>query len=672
MDAERIFYILLFICLTVLNAMFCGFIAIIRSTSSVDIEKNEELLGEKLSKKLRKIEENEIAYENRALIAIIVTTTIMGGIYLPIISMFCWEYIIKLIESDKMPGFLSNVLAQYLADGLLVIVLLVYIVLILVTSSIANTIAQEKTSKSIEYVLTSVTAKEYLLAKVLGITITILAQVLYTAIYYILGIMLSTVITMSSGGTALGMATETGSFGGVDSDIIKYVVVMAAYLIFTVFFVGLIQATLSSKTNSVSEAGNTTTLILFVVIFLYLISLGAITPYTNVSTFMYIVSCIPIVSTFFVPAMMIIGQATTVQIVISFVILLISVPVVFNICAKHFKNGILDYTTKNKSKKMFGKKDEKELTLREKQEIDLKIKFAKRFSFTIGMALILFVFLQTILELFLSVTLPTLLQDKVDANTILLIISGLISIISMSIASIFINSYNTPEKTKKIKISGRRTFNFIGCGIAAMALLQLALPYIYKAIGIDYNILESFSILPGNAVMSQILFFVVLAIIPAIFEELLFRKAILNTSKRYGNMFAVLFSALLFGLIHMNLGQAIFAFGIGIVFAIIAIKTNSIKIPILLHLLNNGYAALTAIFTENSIALGMLNNIVVAIVIFSFIILVKNVPEIFKVKKENFKLNKDCKYIIRDYTFIIGMSLIIVMFVAMENMLKLL
>ena len=220
-------------------------------------------------------------------------------------------------------------------------VLVVYFVLILVASSIANTIAQEKTSKSIEYVLTSVTAKEYLLAKVLGITLTILAQVLYTAIYYIIGTLINNIITISTGGVAI--ATETGvAISGVDIDIIKYVLVMAAYLIFTVFFVGLVQATLSSKTNSISEAGNTTTLILFVVIALYLVSLGAITPYTNVSTFMYIISCIPIVSTFFVPAMMIIGQATTPQIVISFIILILSVPIVFNICAKYFKNGILD------------------------------------------------------------------------------------------------------------------------------------------------------------------------------------------------------------------------------------------------------------------------------------------------------------------------------------------
>ena len=53
-------------------------------------------------------------------------------------------------------------------------VVIVYVVLIFVLSAIANEIATEKISKSIEYVLTSVDEKEYLLAKVLSITITII------------------------------------------------------------------------------------------------------------------------------------------------------------------------------------------------------------------------------------------------------------------------------------------------------------------------------------------------------------------------------------------------------------------------------------------------------------------------------------------------------------------
>lgn len=549
-------------------------------------------------------------------------------------------------------------------------VVVVYVVLILVASSIANTIAQEKTSKSIEYVLTSVTAKEYLLAKVLGITLTILAQVLYTAIYYIIGNLISTIITVSSGGVM--MATESGAVsGGVDLDIVKYILVMAAYLIFTVFFVGLVQATLSSKTNSISEAGNTTTLILFIVIALYLVSLGAITPYTNVSTFMYIISCIPIVSTFFVPAMMIIGQATTVQIIISFVILIFSVPIVFNICAKYFKNGILDYTTKKKSKNLFAKK-EQELTLREKQEQELKIKFARKFSFTIGMGINLFVFVQMVLEIILSMSLPTLLKDTFDSNTILILISGLVSTISMIVATMFINSYNESNKEKVKKLDVRKIIDIVGVGIALIGLTQLALPYIYDFFGINYNILEKFEVLPGEGNLSKIVFFIVIAVLPAIFEELLCRKAILNSAKRYGKAFAVIFSALIFAIIHMNIGQAIFAFMMGIIFAIIAIKTNSIKIPILLHFLNNSYAALLTIFENNTLVSGLINNIVVGLLIFSFIILVKNISSIFKVKKEDFKITSDFKYIFKDYTFLVAISLMVVMFLATENILNLL
>ena len=546
-------------------------------------------------------------------------------------------------------------------------IVVVYFVLILVTSSIANTIAQEKTSKSIEYVLTSVSAKEYLLAKVLGVTITIMVQVLYTAVYYIIGNLLNSIIIMNSGVTQT--TTETGIMANVDISIIKYVLAMAVYLIFTVFLVALVQATLSSKTNSMSEAGNTTTLILFVVIFLYFISLGAITPYTNVTPFMYVISCLPIVSTFFVPAMMIIGQATTLQIVISFVVLILTVPIIFNICAKYFKNGILDYTSKNKKKKLFGKKDEKEQTLREKQEYELRLKFAKRFSFTIGMALILFVFSQFVLEILLSMGIPVILKDTFDSNTILIIITGLVSTISMLISIGFIKLYDPQEKVKS-NITGKSAFNFILVGIALISLSQLVIPYIYKFIGVDYTIMNKFEILPGSGFLEGLIFFIVLAVLPAIFEELLCRKAILNSAKRYGNTFAVIFSALVFAIIHMNFGQAIFAFVVGLIFGVIAVKTGSIKLTILLHFLNNSYATLLTIFEKNQIAIGIINNITLAVVLFSIIVLIKNIPNLRKIKKEDFKINSDCKLIIKNYTFIISVILLIIMFVATENILK--
>ena len=62
----------------------------------------------------------------------------------------------------------------------LVSTIVVYMISIFIFSKIANEIANEKVSKSIEYVLTSVTAKEYLLAKIISVTSVVLIQAVFT------------------------------------------------------------------------------------------------------------------------------------------------------------------------------------------------------------------------------------------------------------------------------------------------------------------------------------------------------------------------------------------------------------------------------------------------------------------------------------------------------------
>ena len=320
-------------------------------------------------------------------------------------------------------------------------VIIVYAVLIMVLSRITNEIAQEKVSKSIEYVLTSVSDKEYLLAKVLSGTLTILIQLLYTFVYYLIGNMISVLITTGGGANATQAITSVGF--GISTDIISYVLVMCAYLIFTVFLTTLIQAAFASKTTTVAEAGNTLMLLMFVIIALYIISLAAISPYTKVSVFMYIISCIPIISTFFVPSMMIIGQATTLQIIISFVLLIACVPFVFKICAKIFKNGILDYNTKSKKKSLFGKKkEEKELDIREKQAIDIRKAKASKYAFAIGMSMIIFVFLSVVLSFIITLLLPNILKGiNISYGSFMVLENAIILILAVSAAMGFIKLY---------------------------------------------------------------------------------------------------------------------------------------------------------------------------------------------------------------------------------------
>ncbi len=69
-------------------------------------------------------------------------------------------------------------------------------------------------------------------------------------------------------------------------------------------------------------------------------------------------------------------------------------------------------------------------------------------------------------------------------------------------------------------------------------------------------------------------------------EELIFRGAIFQVLRKYGRVFAIMSSAVLFGIYHGNLPQGIFAFTMGILFAYITAE-YSIYWSMLIHIFNN-------------------------------------------------------------------------------------
>ena len=66
-------------------------------------------------------------------------------------------------------------------------------------------------------------------------------------------------------------------------------------------------------------------------------------------------------------------------------------------------------------------------------------------------------------------------------------------------------------------------------------------------------------------------------------EELICRKMLVTRTLKYGEGVAILLSGLVFGLIHGNLNQFAYAFGLGVFFAYIFVKTGDIRITIGLH-----------------------------------------------------------------------------------------
>lgn len=80
----------------------------------------------------------------------------------------------------------------------------------------------------------------------------------------------------------------------------------------------------------------------------------------------------------------------------------------------------------------------------------------------------------------------------------------------------------------------------------------------------------------------------IMAVLPACIEELVYRGITYGGYRKSGTKFmAVMLSAIMFGLMHMNLNQAMYAFVIGILLALLFEATNSIFTTMLFHFLYN-------------------------------------------------------------------------------------
>ena len=83
------------------------------------------------------------------------------------------------------------------------------------------------------------------------------------------------------------------------------------------------------------------------------------------------------------------------------------------------------------------------------------------------------------------------------------------------------------------------------------------------------------------------LVFLVVVIIGPIFEELMFRRILIDRLSIYGNRLAIFVSAISFGLFHGNIEQCIYAAGFGIVLGAVYSKTRMLRYTIVLHMLTN-------------------------------------------------------------------------------------
>ncbi len=121
----------------------------------------------------------------------------------------------------------------------------------------------------------------------------------------------------------------------------------------------------------------------------------------------------------------------------------------------------------------------------------------------------------------------------------------------------------------------------------------------YNAIGHK----SSFMSLPLDNVGWLFVNLLILGVVPAICEELLFRGIIFGGLKNsFGKWTAISLSSMLFALMHQNIEQLIYPFILGIILATLMEHTGNIVYPMILHMFNNFTTiVLNFIFNLNNI-----------------------------------------------------------------------
>lgn len=146
-------------------------------------------------------------------------------------------------------------------------------------------------------------------------------------------------------------------------------------------------------------------------------------------------------------------------------------------------------------------------------------------------------------------------------------------------------------------ISAKEAFRFNGISLSTLWKCALITLCVYP-VGLFLNLLGSLVLdmlgepLPlhipaaesGREYIKNIL---VIAFAAGVGEELFFRGFLLKGYEWLGERKAVIYSAILFGIFHFNIQNFVGPAFLGIVFAVMSIKTGSVAAPVVGHFINN-------------------------------------------------------------------------------------
>ncbi len=200
----------------------------------------------------------------------------------------------------------------------------------------------------------------------------------------------------------------------------------------------------------------------------------------------------------------------------------------------------------------------------------------------------------------------TLIPDMLVNSISSLLGFGVVGVIFAKItktdfAQVFPHRKTSFKKTSAVVIIG-----FVVC-ICANYIAQIFITDL-NLFGIDPT--YSLGSTGSTSIIEHIVYILSVAFVPAVTEELVYRGLILGRLRKFGDGFALVVSAFLFGIMHGNFVQAPFAFVVGLAAGWALIYTGSIIPSMLIHGFNNLMSVIGDIAYENCGKIGLTENVI--------------------------------------------------------------
>ena len=216
-----------------------------------------------------------------------------------------------------------------------------FMLIIFLVQMIGGEICEEKTTKSMEIIISNVSPKTHLLSKVLSSNVFIIVQGLLLVLYSVIGILISTKGQLTIDPNVDSLLTATVESGFLDK-IITLLPAIIIMMILSFLAYSLIAGILASMTTNMEDFSQIQTPIMLVLLAGYYLAIMA--GMFDGSTLIRVLSYVPFISCLVSPYRYIIRQIYMIDVIIAILVLIITIALMIKYGLKVYKVGILNYS----------------------------------------------------------------------------------------------------------------------------------------------------------------------------------------------------------------------------------------------------------------------------------------------------------------------------------------